>query len=119
MKDIFESPEVMAAFAEIDMHYYFIEDMQKEWNKPLSPIEAAIDKATGYDVERIKKIKEKLIYALEQIIKNKKIIEADYSGDEKMLKALQTLSHEDEAEIYLHHPELMKNAEELPKPPQR
>jgi hypothetical protein len=91
MKNIFESPEVMAAYAQIDCCYFLIEEAAKRFDKPRTGIELMIDKATGYDKAIEKKFQEYIIELLEQIIDCKKKIEADYSGDEKFLDELKNL----------------------------
>jgi hypothetical protein len=93
MKSIFESAEVMAAYAEIDFGYLRLkmlnEELQKE--KPLTPIEAMIDKATGYDKVQYSELKRDMSDILETIIKNKKFIEADFENDEKALEQLKNM----------------------------
>lgn len=91
MKSIFESPEVMAAYAQIDCCYFLIDEAEKRFDKPRTGIELMIDKATGYDKEIEKKFREQLIELLKQIIDCKRLIEADYSGDEKFLNELNNL----------------------------
>lgn len=93
MKNIFESGEVMVAYAEIDLAYYQLQEIAKKSldNKPKSGLDVMIDKATGYgkakDIETIKS----LIACHECIIANKKFIEADYSDNKKLKKELENL----------------------------
>ncbi len=89
MKNILENEKTFEAYAQIDYCYYMIGEINNKINKPLSPIEVAIDKTTGNDSSE-QEIKN-LIGLLKNIIKNKKIIEADYSGDEAMLNNLTKL----------------------------
>ena len=91
MKNIFESPEVMAAYAQIDCCYFLIEEAAKRFDKPRTGIELMIDKATGYDKALEAKYREQLIDLVGQIIECKKKIEADYSGDEKFLEELKNI----------------------------
>jgi hypothetical protein len=93
MKSIFESEETFTAYATIDAGYYMIQDIQKKMDKPLSPVEKAIDEATGYDKVRLKKHIEQIQICLIDIIEAKKIIEADYSKDHKLFTKLQTLKN--------------------------
>ena len=82
MKNIFESAETMAAYAEIDFSYTMLKKIYED--KPsITPLESMIDKATGYDKKLISNMKETALFLLQSIIDNKKIIEADYSGDQK------------------------------------
>lgn len=91
MKDIFESGEIFEAYAVIDLCYYGLQELQKELNKPKIPLYVMIDQATGFDKAQAKENKETAVELLEQIIKAKKIIEADYSNDEKMIDKIQIL----------------------------
>lgn len=88
MKNMFENEEVFQAYAQIDYCYWGIKELQKDLNKPRSPIEMAIDVATGYDKHVVKENKSAVIELLKTIIKCKKLIEADYSGDEKALNEI-------------------------------
>ena len=91
MKNLFESPETFEAYAIIDYCYYEIERINEELKQPLSPIEKAIDKQTGFDKARIKKYKEQTIDLIKEVIKCKKIIDADYSRDEKFLEEIKSI----------------------------
>lgn len=93
MKNIVESPEIFAAYAEIDLNYYLLKDIYNKItqaaNRPA--IVKMVDDATGYTKEQNKENIENAIGCLENIITNKKIIEADYSTDEKMLFQIKKL----------------------------
>lgn len=89
MKNIFESGEVFEAYARIDLRYYGIEQLSKDLNKPRSPLEIMIDEQTGYGKEKNRKDIKTAIELIKGIIADKKIIEADYSGDEKFLNELR------------------------------
>ncbi len=89
MKNIAQSAETFTAYATIDAGYYMMKQLQKKLNKPISPLEAQIDKVTGFDAN--KKYTEEIIDILEDIISAKKVIEADYSNDEKTLNELLKL----------------------------
>lgn len=78
----------MGAYGQIDYCYYMLEEMSKP-QKLLSPIEIAIDNATGYKSAKEKETCKTAISLLKCIIKNKKFIEADFSGDAKALKELK------------------------------
>ena len=89
MKNIFESAEVMTAYAQIDLGYYGMKELQKEMDKPRSNIESMIDDATGHGKAKIIEWTETAIGILEMVIENKKFIEADYSRDETILITLK------------------------------
>lgn len=90
MKSIGESAEVFEAYARIDYCYYALQEIAFEKPKQLSPIELMIDKASGYDKAQQKEVFESVKSLFEEIIRSKKLIEADYSKDELALyKILQ------------------------------
>lgn len=86
MKNILESEKVFGAYAQIDYCYYSIQKLSGKINKPLSPIEVMVDVATLNN--STKEDTECVISLLKTIIKCKKIIDADYSGDKKALDEL-------------------------------
>lgn len=83
MKNILESPETFESYARIDYCYYRISQIYKN-DKKLTPIDKMIYQATGYD----KKKESEIIDLLKEIINSKKLIDADYSGDEKTLNEI-------------------------------
>ena len=86
MKNIFESPEVMSAYAQIDLLYYGLEELSKQFLgevKNQSPINQMIDEKTGFAKAKREEVRDSAIECLELIIEQKKIVEADYSEDEK------------------------------------
>lgn len=91
MKNILESAEVFEAYATIDLCYYMLKDLAKEYVKPKHPLHTIIDEATGYGAVLTKKATEDSIDLLEQIITAKKTIDADYDSDEKMLQEIKEL----------------------------
>ena len=91
MKNILESPEVMGAYATIDASYYLLKDLLKELQVKRSPIEVMVDDATGYGADKLAKQKKEATELLKTVIENKKIIEADYSDDEKALNQIREL----------------------------
>lgn len=91
MKNIFESPEIFTAYAIIDYCYYMLDEIRKEKPKLRSSIEIEIDRVTGYTKHKNKETIKTAISLLKEVIKQKKIIEADYTNDEKTLKQLQDL----------------------------
>ena len=94
MKSIFESGEVMGYYAQIDYCYLMLGELAKEYSAPRSPITQMVDTATGYDKKRAFDATTNAINYLKVIIKCKKKIEADYSGDLEQLKQLKALTHE-------------------------
>jgi len=87
MKAIAESAEVFEAYAMIDYAYYMLKECQKKYFKPVAPIVQMADASCGYD--RTKEEAKTVIDFLELIIENKKIVEADYSGDENILNQIK------------------------------
>ncbi len=90
-KHILESSESFEKYAQIDCCYFLIKQAQADLDKPLSPMHKMIDITTGYEKHRISEMRKKIIELLEQIIECKKIIESDYSGDEKFMNELINL----------------------------
>ena len=87
MKNPFESAETFNAWSQIPMWYDFLNNAFKEWKGklPKNRLEMEIDKSTGYDKSRDKNFAESAIPCLENIIAFKKVLEDDYSKDEKAL----------------------------------
>lgn len=73
MRDVFENEETFIAYAEIDFCLFAIKEMSEVKGKP--------SKKHILDT----------IALMECIIKNKKILEADYSNTENAIKELKTL----------------------------
>lgn len=88
MKNPFESAETFNAWAQIPMWYDFLKNTYEEWKKLVVPIDMMIYKATGYDKKLNEDFRESAIICLEQIIEFKKVLEDDYSKDEKVLLEL-------------------------------
>lgn len=86
-----ESAETFEAYAEIDMCYYGLKMIHDESFVSKTPIEQMVDKATGFSQAKTKENIKIGIALLKRIIKAKKTIEADFSGDENMLNALKKL----------------------------
>ncbi len=89
MKNIMESSKVFTAYAIIDYCYYEIKQLYENSTKRLSPLEIAVQNACGYNPET--ENAKKIIKLAKEIIKNKKIIEADYSGDQQLIDDLAPL----------------------------
>ena len=81
MKDILESEETFTAYATIDCSMHMLQELLKDLQKPLSPIEILIDVAVQANKEKAKQA----IELLDILIENKKIIGA-YNGTEDILK---------------------------------
>lgn len=94
MKHFLENSKTFEAQAVIDCCYFLFEKLTRKLGKPQPPLVMAIDEATGFGKAQTEKARLDAIDLLEQIIKNKKFMEADYSGDEKMLAQLQELTVE-------------------------
>lgn len=89
MKPMFESQETFEAHAAIEYCYWRIKQLGKELNKSQSPLDQMIDDATGYGDKVYQGHKAETIELLESVIENKKIIEADYSGDAEFLEKIK------------------------------
>lgn len=87
MKGILENEEVFEAYARIDYCYYELEAISKSMDDEgsLLPIERMIDNATGHGEKMNEERKQQIIDLLEEVISSKKIINADYTNDEKAL----------------------------------
>ena len=94
MKNIMESAETFEAYAIIDCCYYGLKELNKEVSKPKDGLSLMIDKATGFSEHQNKKWIETSIELLNQIIEAKKLIEADYKNDSKMLAEIKALANE-------------------------
>lgn len=87
MKKIFESPEVMAAYAEIDLCMLHIKHIQEELlKKDNSPILIQlIDWKTGFSKQKMKEQLAELILLVQRVIKAKMLIDADYTNNAEFL----------------------------------
>jgi hypothetical protein len=94
MKNIMESAETFEAYAVIDCCYYGLKELNKEIGKTKDGLSLMIDKATGFSEHQNKKWIETSIELLNQIIESKKLIEADYKNDSKMLAEIEALANE-------------------------
>lgn len=88
MKNKMESAEVFCVYAEIDFCYLGLKMLYERVSKEIAPINKMVDDATGKTQSELKENRETAIDLLKRVIKAKKIIEADYSGDESMLSKL-------------------------------
>lgn len=87
MKSLCESRESFAAYATIDAGYYMIKLLMEKMDKemPKDGLSRMIDDATGYGTERYLRYCKESIIILDDMIKAKKFIEADYSVESEML----------------------------------
>lgn len=79
---------------EIDYCYSWLQEIQKSLSINRSPLERMVDVATGFDASQFDKAKKEGIYLIKHIIKRKKQIESDWSGDEKALQEIMNLKSE-------------------------
>ncbi len=93
MKNIFESGETMALYAQIDCCYYLINEAHEQLSRPRTFIEQQIDIATGYDKHRITETRKNIIDLIKQVISCKKKIGAENNVDKKMLTELLKLTN--------------------------
>lgn len=84
-KDYFEK------VGQIDFLYFSFKKMAIEYNTPVDPITSMIDRSTGYMAQKTKDTITDSIDIIKKIIKLKKEIKFDYSGDEKLLSELTKL----------------------------
>lgn len=89
MRSLFESPEVFEAYARIDYRIFLMKSILKEASQPSTGINAAIDRATGFDKAKDNETKETLREMLMEQIADKKFIEADYTHEEEILEMIQ------------------------------
>lgn len=100
MKSLSESSESFTAYATIAAGRYMFGELLKKLMNPKTPIDLAIDKATGFDKIERKKIIKDAIVILEDVIpakefllseeKDKDILERlDVEKDKNMLKSLR------------------------------
>lgn len=96
MKNIVESAEVFEAYVRIDCNYFLLQKIQEESqvSDPKTPIEKMVDDASGFTAKRVREYYIGVIAIVENILKDKKFIEADTAETEKLLekvnKAYQT-----------------------------
>lgn len=90
MRNILESPEVMSAYAQIDLGYLMLKKLQQEISKKDTrhAIEKMIDQQTGFAKADAEVKTNQAIGIMTSIIVNKKFIEADTTEDEAVLKRL-------------------------------
>ena len=92
MKNRFENEENFTAYATIEAGIYMMRKATEDFNKQHSKggINLAIDRATGFAAHQEQEYVKYMIICLEDIIEAKKVIEDDYSKDEKTLNQLKT-----------------------------
>lgn len=91
MKNLTESAETFEAYAIIDLCYYGLKELNKEIGKPKNGLHIMIDTVTGFSEHQNKKWIKTSIELLEQIIKAKIKIEANYDNDSKILNEIKSL----------------------------
>lgn len=91
MKKRFESSETFDAYTTIEVGYFMLKKLNEEISKPISPINLAVDKTTGYDKKRNNDARDKAVSILKEVIEAKKLIEADYLKDQEMIDKLNSL----------------------------
>lgn len=92
MKYILQNEKVFEAYAKVDYCYYALQEMSKRLTATQSPLDRMIDNATGYSKAKYQEYKEETIELLEQVIKAKKVIGANYDNDKKALEAARKLN---------------------------
>lgn len=88
MTAIMNNCEANNAYNDIELGYLMVEKINQELSKPVETIGFMLYQMTGMDmIRRLGFVNQKISY-LELIIASKKIVEADYSADEKALNEL-------------------------------
>lgn len=72
----------------IDYCYWRLGKLNETLSKPKSVMEQLVDKSCDYN--EVEEIRKEGIMLVEQIIESKKVIGADYSGDNKFLDKLKS-----------------------------
>lgn len=85
MKQILESRETFEAYARIDYNLYLLKKLFNEISRIKNPLEILVDKAVGIEKKNISI----LLELFSEIISDKKLIEADYSSEEKIVNELK------------------------------
>lgn len=89
MKRILDSPEIFETYTQIGYAYWRLQNVySKLFDK--SPIEGMIDKATGYDNQLLNEA----ISIIEDIIRNKELIEADTVKDKETLEQIKSITNQ-------------------------
>lgn len=91
MKNMLENEDIFEAYVRIDFRNYVLQDILKTMEKPTSPLERMIDDATGHGKADANEKKQDVITLLNDNIEDKKMVEADYSMEEKMLKQINEI----------------------------
>lgn len=93
MKSIFESDKTLQAYAEIDMCYYRLSEINTmiQRQHPKTPIDIMIDRATKRDIKETIELEQEITDLMKGIIKNKKYLNADYSRDVEFLEKVKDL----------------------------
>lgn len=91
MKNMFESKEIFEAYARIDANRFIISKILEKINEKKSPIDEMIDQATGASNKELFSMFDSAITALDQIIADKAIIEADATNEIQLRINIQDL----------------------------
>lgn len=91
MKNMFESKEIFEAYARIDANKFIISKILEKINEKKSPIDEMIDQATGASNKELFSMFDSAITALDQIIADKAIIEADATNEIQLRSNIQDL----------------------------
>lgn len=91
MKNMFESKEIFEAYARIDANKFIISKILEKINENKSPIDEMIDQATGASNKELFSMFDSAITALDQIIVDKAIIEADATNEIQLRSNIQDL----------------------------
>lgn len=89
MKNPYESAETFTAYATIEAGLYMMSELLKDLMKPQSPLEAMVDRATGFADHKYREQCQRAIDICKDVIEAKKVLEVDYSDDAAMIEDLQ------------------------------
>jgi hypothetical protein len=92
MKNMYESSETFEAYAVIDYCYYCLRDLTAKLGFPKSPIDRLVDEATGASKTETYSAAMSAIDMLEEVIKAKQVIDADYSADIEAIKVIKEIA---------------------------
>lgn len=98
MKELNESQEIRDVYNRIDLFYLEIEKAKAYYDKIFknrSDFDKMLDRTTGFQQKKGKQLAKIMIRFLTQIIKCKKLIDADTFADQKVVDGLKTMLDKD------------------------
>ena len=83
---------ILEIVAERDLNFYLLQDHLKKMMEPLSPIDKAIDRTTGYDKQKLEKDKGIALELINKIIECKYKLGEGIETEEKLIKEINNLN---------------------------